>query len=121
VKTHTHGTRQWALKSLPSSLPKTALPETFAPGHPSGPLLHSLSTPRSACSGALRRGCCAALAAQEEPWAGRGRQRVALGGSRGHAREALAQKCHCRVGREVAHPGPSPDPDKEISTIRLFR
>jgi hypothetical protein len=27
----------------------------------------------------------------------------------------------CRVGREVAHPGPSPDPDKEISTIRLFR
>src|SRR5919109_579623 len=27
----------------------------------------------------------------------------------------------CRVGREVTHPGPSPDPDKEISTIRLFR
>jgi hypothetical protein len=27
----------------------------------------------------------------------------------------------CRVGREVSHPGPSPDPDKEISTIRLFR
>jgi hypothetical protein len=31
------------------------------------------------------------------------------------------QKCFCRVGREVPHPGPSPDPDKEISTIRLFR
>src|SRR2546422_10204020 len=27
----------------------------------------------------------------------------------------------CRVGREVSHPGPSPDPDKEMSTIRLFR
>ena len=27
----------------------------------------------------------------------------------------------CRVGREVTRPGPSPDPDKEISTIRLFR
>ena len=31
------------------------------------------------------------------------------------------KKGACRVGREVAHPGPSPDPDKEISTIRLFR
>jgi hypothetical protein len=31
------------------------------------------------------------------------------------------QKCACRVGREVAHPGPSPDPDEEISTLRLFR
>ena len=30
-------------------------------------------------------------------------------------------KGRCRVGREVSHPGPSPDPDKEISTIRLFR
>src|SRR5262249_48131633 len=29
--------------------------------------------------------------------------------------------CHCRVGREVTRPGPSPDPDEEISTIRLFR
>ena len=28
---------------------------------------------------------------------------------------------HCRVDGEVAHPGPSPDPDKEIATIRLFR
>src|SRR5215468_4127958 len=27
----------------------------------------------------------------------------------------------CRVGWEVTHPSPSPDPDKEISTIRLFR
>src|SRR5439155_2899485 len=27
----------------------------------------------------------------------------------------------CRVGRAVTRPGPSPDPDKEISTIRLFR
>ena len=31
------------------------------------------------------------------------------------------QNGRCRVGREVTHPGPSPDPDKEISTIRLFR
>ena len=33
----------------------------------------------------------------------------------------VAPKGRCRVGREVTHPGPSPDPDKEISTIRLFR
>src|SRR5215470_12801035 len=33
----------------------------------------------------------------------------------------VVAKVRCRVGREVAHPGPSPDPDKEISTIRLFR
>ena len=33
----------------------------------------------------------------------------------------IGQKCRCRVGRAVTHPGPSPDPDKEISTIRLFR
>jgi len=30
-------------------------------------------------------------------------------------------KSACRVGREVAHPGPSPDPDERISRIRLFR
>src|SRR5262245_20679057 len=36
-------------------------------------------------------------------------------------RAAGWQKVRCRVGREVSHPGPSPDPDKEISTIRLFR
>jgi hypothetical protein len=30
-------------------------------------------------------------------------------------------KERCRVGREVAHPGPSPDPDERISRIRLFR
>ena len=35
-------------------------------------------------------------------------------------REKLSEGL-CRVGREVSHPGPSPDPDKEISTIRLFR
>src|SRR5262249_17213172 len=34
---------------------------------------------------------------------------------------AAGAKCRCRVDREVSHPGPSPDPDKEISTIRLFR
>jgi hypothetical protein len=34
---------------------------------------------------------------------------------------AVGGKDRCRVGREVTHPGPSPDPDKEISTIRLFR
>ena len=36
-------------------------------------------------------------------------------------RAAAVAKQRCRVGREVAHPSPSPDPDKEISTIRLFR
>src|SRR5215813_10542634 len=35
------------------------------------------------------------------------------GGRRGGAKRA------CRVGREVSHPGPSPEPDKEIATIRL--
>jgi hypothetical protein len=30
-------------------------------------------------------------------------------------------KVGCRVGREVTRPGPSPDPDEEISSIRLFR
>src|SRR5262244_4385746 len=44
------------------------------------------------------------------------------GGSSGGALpQTSGQKCRCRVGREVSHPGPSPDPDKEISTIRLFR
>jgi len=28
---------------------------------------------------------------------------------------------NCRVGWEVAHPSPSPDPDERISRIRLFR
>jgi hypothetical protein len=42
-------------------------------------------------------------------------------GSGGALPETPGQKYRCRVGREVAHPGPSPDPDKEISTIRLFR
>ena len=32
-----------------------------------------------------------------------------------------AQTCLCRVGRAVTRPGPSPDPDKEMSTLRLFR
>jgi hypothetical protein len=40
--------------------------------------------------------------------------------ARGRSGGAM-RKCRCRVGREVTHPGPSPDPDKEISTIRLFR
>ena len=41
----------------------------------------------------------------------------------GKAQVKFVQTCKvcCRVGREVSHPGPSPDPDKEISTIRLFR
>jgi hypothetical protein len=38
-----------------------------------------------------------------------------------HKRWGSGAKMPCRVGREVSHPGPSPDPDKEISTIRLFR
>ena len=40
--------------------------------------------------------------ARAEPWAWRGRRQVALGGFRGHAPGALAQKCRCRVGRAVA-------------------
>ena len=39
----------------------------------------------------------------------------------GGAPAGAVPKGRCRVGREVSHPGPSPDPDKEISTIRLFR
>ena len=35
--------------------------------------------------------------------------------------DAVGGKGRCRVGRAVTRPGPSPDPDKEISTIRLFR
>src|SRR5262249_58589181 len=40
---------------------------------------------------------------------------------RRRAARGAGRKGLCRVGREVSHPGPSPDPDKEISTIRLFR
>ena len=43
------------------------------------------------------------------------------GGAGGALPQPPEQKSRCRVGREVTHPGPSPDPDKEISTIRLFR
>src|SRR5262245_28734407 len=43
------------------------------------------------------------------------------GDARGHTPGLAAPKGRCRVGREVAHPGPSPEPDKEMSTIRLFR
>src|SRR5262249_7806305 len=39
----------------------------------------------------------------------------------GGSAAGVASKGRCRVGREVSHPGPSPDPDKEIATIRLFR
>src|SRR5262245_2034362 len=42
-------------------------------------------------------------------------------GGWGDAAAARGRKGACRVGREVSHPGPSPDPDKEMSTIRLFR
>src|SRR5262249_52109933 len=41
-------------------------------------------------------------------------------GSGGALPQTPEQKYRCRVGREVTRPGPSPDPDKEISTIRLF-
>jgi hypothetical protein len=34
---------------------------------------------------------------------------------------AVVAKVRCRVGRAVARPGPSPDPDERISRIRLFR
>src|SRR4029453_18989600 len=49
-----------------------------------------------------------------EPLQGVGRCQWGARGRRG-------RKGRCRVGREVSRPGPSPDPDKEISTIRLFR
>ena len=44
------------------------------------------------CSGALRRGCGAALGAREAPCARRGRRRVLLGGAGGGAREGVAPK-----------------------------
>jgi len=43
--------------------------------------------------------------------AGESRTAGAAGGGKGR----------CRGGRAVAHPGPSPAPDKEMSTIRLCR
>ena len=73
------------------------------------------------CSGALRRGYRSALGAREEPWARRGYRRVAAGGLQGARSRGAGAKVLCRVGRAVTHPGPSPDPDKEMSTIRLFR
>ena len=33
----------------------------------------------------------------------------------------MNQHTPCRVGREVSHPGPTPNPDERISRIRLFR
>ena|SRR5215510_8616526 len=47
--------------------------------------------------------------------------RLGGGGAGGALPQPPKQKYRCRVGREVTRPGPSPDPDKEISTIRLFR
>ena len=67
------------------------------------PILRGLSRPRSAWLRGARAG-------PPRP-AGEVGADAAGGGAKGL----------CRVGREVAHPGPSPDPDKEISTIRLFR
>jgi hypothetical protein len=52
---------------------------------------------------------------------GRGWGVFASGWGWGCAAGVVAQKYRCRVGWEVARPSPSPDPDKEISTIRLFR
>ena len=44
------------------------------------------------------------------------------GGGLGRRWVAAGQwKRPCRVGREVSHPGPSPDPYERISPIRLFR
>ncbi len=51
----------------------------------------------------------------------RGRQRGMLGDSRGYAHGMAARKPLCRVGWAVARPSPSPDPDEEISSIRLLR
>ena len=53
-------------------------------------------------------------------WDSEARRRPRGGGSGGALPQLPEQKYRCRVGREVSHPGPSPDPDKEISTIRLF-
>src|SRR5262245_60407996 len=79
---------------------------------------------------------CAAVRAGGLPAASSAGQPLARGvraaPRRGHQRagwqqggmgwaDAVGGKGRCRVGREVAHPDPSPDPDKEISTIRLFR
>ncbi len=43
------------------------------------------------------------------------------GSASGGAHGGRAQECRCRVGWEVTQPDPSPDPDEEISSIRLFR
>ena|SRR6516165_4022145 len=72
----------------------------------------------------IRQGlCCPTKSARLLASAGRGpRGAEASGrwGAGGTLPETPEQKYRCRVGREVSHPGPSPDPDKEISTIRLF-
>ena len=74
----------------------------------------------------------ATVAYASGPEHGRSASRGRRGGCGPHERALMAcitrvddgwppRKNACRVGREVSHPGPSPDPDKEISTIRLFR
>src|SRR5262249_22708686 len=79
----------------------------------------------------LSRPCAPACRRAAGRTGGRGRHaewpasaQGAAGPAAGHAGAGgaggTAHKGRCRVGREVAHPGPSPDPDKEISTIRLF-
>ena len=76
-------------RAPPRSVPPQRSPSRSTPGGllPS-PILRRASSPREAVlcrltpgAGAHRRGCRAALSVREEPWARRGRQRGALGGT----------------------------------------
>src|SRR5438093_2544374 len=55
------------------------------------------------------------LSSSPQPGSSPPRAAPAAPGGRG---AAGGGKGRCRVGREVAHPGPSPDPDERISRIR---
>ena len=119
--TTTMAARQWPLRLRTKSRPlpsHVALPEAAPQDTPEArpaPILRRLSSPsegraapRYAVLRTTRAGC------RGRRRAGQGRVGVQGCGQRGG-------QSACRVGRAVAHPGPSPDPDKEISTIRLFR
>ena len=69
----------------------------------------------------LGAGELGALPVGSAGWALAGGWEAPAGGRQGGRGDPGGGKGRCRVGREVAHPGPSPDPDKEMSTIRLFR
>jgi hypothetical protein len=108
---------------MPSPQPFKNRPSRVCPlSHPSQalpyPIPRLLSRPRCA----WRWGALAGLP-QRAGHAGRAMDGVwpPAGGAGGRAAGVAAPKGRCRVGRAVAQLGPSPDPDKRISRIRLFR